>query len=137
MVGRGRFIIRSATPADAPALAALTAGAMAERPQDVHHQVAALTGSVLVAEAPDGAVAGFASMIESGDVPMLVELYVGREYRRRGAGSGLVAAVIEAARLTGKAGVSLSVHPDNAKARRLYRRHGFVAEDEALMALRL
>ena len=52
-------------------------------------------------------------------VPVLVELYVGREYRRRGAGSALVAAVIEAARAAGKAGVSLGVHPDNAKARRL------------------
>jgi ribosomal protein S18 acetylase RimI-like enzyme len=66
-------------------------------------------------------------------VPVLVELYVGREYRRRGVGSALVAAAIKAA---GKAGVSLGVHPDNARARRLYRRHGFVAEGEALMALR-
>jgi len=38
----------------------------------------------------------------------------------------LVAAVIESARRAGKAGVSLSVHPDNARARRLYASLGFV-----------
>ena len=132
-----RFVIRSATHADAPALMALIAAAMAERPQDTHLDLAQLPCPVLVAVDRGGCVAGFASMIENGDVPVLVELYVGREYRRRGAGSGLVAAVIESARRAGKAGVSLSVHPDNARARRLYRRHGFVAEGEALMALRL
>jgi GNAT superfamily N-acetyltransferase len=78
----------------------------------------------------------FASMIESGNVPVLVELYVGREYRRRGAGSALVEAVIEAARVAGKASMSLGLHPA-MPGRRLYRRHGFVAEGDALMALRL
>jgi diamine N-acetyltransferase len=67
---------------------------------------------------------------------VLVELYVGRKYRRRGAGSTLMAAAIEAAGAAGKAGVLLGVHPDNARTRRLYRRHGFVAEGDALMALR-
>jgi ribosomal protein S18 acetylase RimI-like enzyme len=47
-----------------------------------------------------------------------------------------VAAAIEGARAAGKAGVLLGVHPDDATARRLYRRHGFVAEGEPLMALR-
>jgi ribosomal protein S18 acetylase RimI-like enzyme len=137
MVGRmGRFVIRAATFADAPTLAELTAAAMAERPQDTHHDVAQLPCPVLVAANRAGCVAGFASMIESGDVPVLVELYVGHEYRRQGAGSALLAAVVEAARVAGKAGVSLGVHPDNARARRLYRRHGFVAEGGALMALR-
>jgi ribosomal protein S18 acetylase RimI-like enzyme len=136
MVARScRFVIRSATRADASALLALTGAAMAERPQDTHHDVAQLPWPVLLATDRSGCVAGFASMIDSGDVPVLVELYVRREYRRRGAGSALVAAVIKAARAAGKAGVSLGVHPDNARARRLYRRHGFVAEGEALMAL--
>jgi hypothetical protein len=47
------------------------------------------------------------------------------------------AAVVEAARAAGKAGVSLGVHLENARAGRLSRRHGFVAEGEALMALRI
>jgi ribosomal protein S18 acetylase RimI-like enzyme len=47
-----------------------------------------------------------------------------------------MAAAIEAAGAAGKAGVLLGVHPDNARTRRLYRRHGFVAEGDALMALR-
>jgi hypothetical protein len=66
-----------------------------------------------------GCVGGFASTIESGDVPVLVELYVAREYRRQY-----------------WLGVIGGVHPNNTKARRLCRRHGFVAEGGALMALR-
>ena len=98
--------------------------------------MAQLPASLLVAVDRAGCVAGFASMIESGDVPVLVELYVGRQYRRRGAGSALVTAVIRAARAAGKAGVSLGVHADNARARRLYRRHGLVEEGGAVMAVR-
>jgi ribosomal protein S18 acetylase RimI-like enzyme len=76
-------------------------------------------------------------MTEGAGVTWLVELCVGREHRRRGAGSALVAAVIAAAKAAGHAEVKLGVHADNARARRLYARHGFVAEGESAMALRL
>ena len=134
----GRFAVRAATFADAPALMELEAAARAERPQDLHMQTSALSCPVLVALDRDGAVAGFARTIDGpGGCLTLIELYVARSQRRRGCGSALVAAVVAAARAAGREGVSLGVNADNARARRLYGRHGFRAVGEAVMVLRL
>lgn len=57
------------------------------------------------------------------------ELYVLQPYRRRGVATALMRRVQALAQELGLAGVRLLVRPENAAARRLYRRLGFVEHE--------
>ena len=57
--------------------------------------------------------------------------------RGRGIGSALLRAAVEAAWASGLTRIELSVRADNAKARALYERHGFVTEGLLRRAFRL
>lgn len=94
-------------------------------------------GMVLVAESESGIV-GYAVLtwgysIESGGVESLLdELYVVEQ--RRGLGSALLGACLDAARAHGARSMFLETEAHNDGARRLYERHGFLAEDSVWMA---
>jgi ribosomal protein S18 acetylase RimI-like enzyme len=79
----------------------------------------------LVAEL-GGEIAGLAS-VEGAAVAQLGML-VAPAWRRRGVGSALLEASIEAARALGAHKVSLQVWPHNEAALRLYYRYGFERE---------
>jgi ribosomal protein S18 acetylase RimI-like enzyme len=64
---------------------------------------------------------------ERATVATLFGMYVTPRARGRGVGAALVAAVVEEARRRGKSEVVLEVTSDNAAARALYERCGFVA----------
>jgi mycothiol synthase len=89
-------VVRPATAADLPAIAALghAAVALGDYPDATHGDVernlatiAAEPPSAFVAVAPDGAVAGYVA-------PRLNDLYVERSHRRRGYGTTLVDAAV-------------------------------------------
>ena len=97
-------------------------------------------GTVLVAES-GSAIVGYAVLtwgysIESGGVESLLdELYVAEQ--RRGFGSALLAACLDAARAHGARTMFLETEAHNEGARRLYARHGFLAEDSVWMGREL
>lgn len=57
-----------------------------------------------------------------------IGMMVAPEWRGRGVGSALMAAAIDWAERAGVEKLALSVYPDNAPARALYRKFGFVEE---------
>ena len=93
-------------------------------------------GTVLVAESGADLV-GYAVLtwgysIESGGVESLLdEIYVIEQ--RRGLGSALLVACLDAARAHGARSMFLETEAHNDGARRLYERHGFLAEDSVWM----
>lgn len=138
------MILRDATAADAPALAAIYApevlhgtATAEEVPPGVDEMAArvARTSAAglpwLVAEA-DGAVVGYAyarPYHERAAYRFTVEdaVYVAAAARRRGAGSALLAQLIERASALGLAQMIASITPqDGAASIALHARHGFV-----------
>lgn len=93
------------------------------------------TNTVLVAQEPAGAWAGFVAL-RRGEVPACVRadkplqlqrIYVVRGWHGRGAGAFLLDAALRAARAGGHDALWLQVWERNARARRFYEKHGFVA----------
>jgi GNAT superfamily N-acetyltransferase len=90
----------------------------------------------------EGRVEGFALLVAflsnhlGGIVCEVDELYVAPEHRRRGHGSAIFAA-IETGRVwpSAPAGIALGVSAENAAARRLYERSGFVAAGTMMVRL--
>lgn len=75
----------------------------------------------------DGRVVGFQYSVpgdEAGTVH-LVRLTVSPDVQRRGVGSSLLAAAIDAYRAQGLRGISLNTQADNLASKRLYRKFGF------------
>jgi|SRR5690606_20025714 len=80
---------------------------------------------VLVAEAADRSVAGYAVLWVSGSVADLPRLAVDQRHRRRGLGRGLLEALIARARRQGCTEMLLEVRAGNRAAVDLYRTAGF------------
>ena len=101
-------------------------------------------GVVVVAEAPRGrglagyAVGTFGFDLEfGGPDSFLTELFVQPRHRRAGLGARLLEATIGALRDGGAQAATLLVWPENAAARRLYARAGFVETPRLAMTRRL
>jgi len=75
------------------------------------------------------------STAEGGKVALLEDLVVRPDHRGRGLGTRLLRAAVDWARKEGLMRITLLTDADNARARRLYLRHGFVAS--AMQPLRL
>jgi GNAT superfamily N-acetyltransferase len=90
--------------------------------------------SVLVAQGPDEAWAGFVALrrgappacVRAHAPVQLQRIYVVRSWHGRGAGAFLLEAAREAARAEGADALWLQVWERNARARRFYEKHGFV-----------
>ena len=88
----------------------------------------------LLAETPEGAVAGFVqlyplwSSVRMKPLWLLNDLFVDPAFRSQGAASALLEAAKDLARETGACGLSLETAADNLKARALYKRFGFELE---------
>jgi GNAT superfamily N-acetyltransferase len=87
---------------------------------------------VLVAEAPDGALAGFTQLLPSfssvavAPVFILNDLFVAPPQRRAGVGRALLQAAASFARATGAVRLSLATAIDNRPAQALYESLGWV-----------
>jgi phosphinothricin acetyltransferase len=85
---------------------------------------------IVVADDPDGAVIAFAACSAYRDRPCYVgiaefSVYVRRDWRGRGAGQVVLAALIEAAGTAGLWKLVSRVFPENTASRALLRRMGF------------
>lgn len=78
----------------------------------------------LAGEAPVGMAVGMSGV--SSTAREVVAVWVDPDWRGRGVADKLVSSVVELARSEDVQQVGLWVTEDNASARRLYRRHGFV-----------
>ncbi|MFN3596881.1 MAG: GNAT family N-acetyltransferase [Rubricoccaceae bacterium] len=133
------MLLRPATPADAPALAALDAEAFSAEgyPVFVFRQWLDLfEGLVFVAEGagPDaGALAGYAAagVAADGACGWILSAGVTPAARGRGLARRLAQAALDALAARGIREVRLTVAPGNAAARAVYRHLGFA--DEALV----
>jgi ribosomal-protein-alanine N-acetyltransferase len=81
-------------------------------------------GTLLVAEAPDGGLAGLAVVV--GRTSPELGMLVAEGLRRRGVGHALVDACVAWARAAGARELLLHVFPHNTAAVALYEKHGFV-----------
>ena len=132
--------IRSASPADAPAIVRLIQVMAAEGDHEsplteafVPVYLASPVCHVLLAETSGQAV-GLLSyhirpdLYHAAGSCYVEELVVDPSWRGQGIGGALLDEVLDRAAEAGCAEVSLSVMPDNAGAIRLYRQHGLVEE---------
>lgn len=132
--------IRSATPADIPALVALMTTFYAESNFPLPSGPATRAFEALLADPSlggvwlaecDGAAVGHAvltigfSMEYGGLRGVIDDLYVRPESRGQGAGGRLLDALRAAATARGVRSLHVEVGPDNARARRLYERAGY------------
>lgn len=79
----------------------------------------------LAAEAPDGALLGWAGLLSIGETAEILTVGVVPHARRLGLGSRLLAALCDEARRRGASEAFLEVRVDNVAARALYARDGF------------
>jgi GNAT superfamily N-acetyltransferase len=133
--------LRTATVADAGALATLAAEQLAEHgllfeETDLGRVVkdaltAGESGFWLIAFAPEDAAIGFAylplfwSLEHGGRVAWLEEMYVLPDHRGQGVGAALVREACAQAAALGCKAVDLEVDDSHARAARLYEREGF------------
>lgn len=91
-------------------------------------EIAGPHGYYLVAEAPDGAVDGYAGLLapRGGGQADIQTIAVVDRARRRGLGRTLMRALLDEARRRGAGEVFLEVRADNPGARALYDTLGFV-----------
>jgi GNAT superfamily N-acetyltransferase len=82
--------------------------------------------TVLVAEADDGAVTGFAAA--SADTGEIHALYVAPDHWRRGIGAALLAAAHQALIAAGRDQAVLWVFAENGPARAFYAAHGYAPD---------
>ena len=143
----GSFVVREATPADAPALVALGA-AVGREPEgwlitttawrsvgDERRYLRALrrhpNAAVYVAEAAEGIVGRLSVARDPHPASHHVAdlgLMVAATHRRRGIGRALLQAAVEWARVVGVRKLELHVFPHNDAAIALYRSFGFERE---------
>jgi len=137
--------IRTATPADAPAVVSL----MAQLAKHTRGHIDAGVDNrfcdmlelppyaILVAEDGRGQVIGLLTaskrwtLWHSGPCTLIEELVVDESARRQGVGRGLIQAALDWARAQGCSEVEVSTDEDNTAAQAFYRQLGF--ESEALL----
>jgi ribosomal-protein-alanine N-acetyltransferase len=73
----------------------------------------------------EGRVAGYAFLWVIFEQAHLINIAVGREFRRHGLGEALLVHALERARTQGGESIHLEVRESNATAIALYRKHGF------------
>lgn len=130
-------MIRAATGADVPAIAALEAEALGADAWSEGLVREGVQGNLptihyLVAgrdEDGDGAVSGYAVASVAGDIAELQRIAVRPEVRRTGLASQLLGEVLALARAGGADRVLLEVRDTNAGALAFYAAHGFVEVD--------
>ena len=127
-----RFGLRASAPADVAALTDLWVAAWRATGLAVDFEarrdwfavrlaeLAANSADIVVAEAEDGALAGFVTI--QPDSGHLDQLCVAPARQ----GSGVAALLLEAAKARAPGCVRLEVNADNARARRFYLREGFI-----------
>lgn len=110
-------------------LALLHAQCFPEEPWDADalRRILALSGGFGRLAWDGNMPAGFVLARDLGDECEILSLGVVPEYRQRGAGGALLQALFEEAARRGRPSVVLEVAADNAAARALYSRAGFVA----------
>ena len=91
-----------------------------------------LAGHSRVAVTPEGTVAGFATVLGSGPVRELEDLFVDPEHQGRGIGAQLVADAASLARRDGAVRIEVSGNPH---ASRFYARVGFERDGEVATQL--
>ncbi|MFD3760392.1 GNAT family N-acetyltransferase [Streptomyces sp. NPDC058622] len=144
-------MIRTARPADLDAIAALHTRARAtyyqgRLPQETYGRAAELArtregwshavarsaahGSVLCAER-NGRIVGVAAYRTADGETTLTQLHVDPDRWRRGTGSALHAACLDAWRRAGTARVRLEVYEHNLRAQAFYARQGWLPEPES------
>lgn len=141
--------LRSARPADLPALAALEVASFPDPWSErmLANEIAGAWSTVLVVE-EDGEVMGYAVFRRAADEAELLSVAVAPGVRRRGLGRRLVVAGLTRMRQDGARTCYLEVRPANRPARALYRSLGFRevgrrrryyrdGSDALVMALRL
>jgi ribosomal protein S18 acetylase RimI-like enzyme len=129
------MLIRPATPADLPALAAVEREAFADEayPPFFFRQAHDLwPGLLRVAEAPPGRAVGYVLAAVGGrpGEAWVLSAAVRASHRGRGLGAALMEDVQAVLAARGVRAVRLTVHPGNAGAVRLYRRLGYEVERE-------
>jgi ribosomal-protein-alanine N-acetyltransferase len=118
-------VIRPATPADRPALVRLQSHLPEPSPDllDAALDDAALTpATALVSAAEDEAPVAYLLAVPGDGTTYVAELVVAPDHRREGRARALLAACAERA---GDDALTVTVAPDNAAARSLYRDCGF------------
>ena len=146
------FQIRAAAPADMDQLCALASELLiniraegnAEDARRVFEHVMNSTdlGQVVVAES-QGTLCGYAYASYEwraefrGETMDIVALFVSPQWRSKGVGGSLIAALVENARHRGILRVSAEVHPGNAGIERTLESSGFDPERRTLWGLRL
>jgi len=146
------FEIRAATPADLDQLCLLASELLtniraegnAEDARRVFEHIMNSTdlGLVVVAESK-GALCGYAYASYEwraefrGETMDIVALFVSPQWRSKGVGGSLIAALVENARQRGIRRVSAEVHPGNAGIERTLESSGFDPERRTLWGLRL
>ncbi len=79
----------------------------------------------LVAQAPDGSIAGYCGLYLAVDEAEITNVAVRETDRQRGIGDALLAALLREAEQRGTRRIYLEVRVSNDAAIRLYKKHGF------------
>ena len=146
------FEIRAATPADMDQLCVLASELLtniraegnAEDARRVFEHImnSADVGRVVVAESK-GALCGYAYASYEwraefrGETMDIVALFVSPQWRSKGVGRSLIAALLENARQRGIRRISAEVHPGNSAIERTLESSGFDPERRTLWGFRL
>ncbi len=122
---------RAADVADLVAIVEIDAEAFVELPYPaffLRQSIDAFGGLLRVVEQPRGEVAGYALGVMTAGEPTgwILSMAVRPERRRTGVAAALLSDIEERLAACGAGRVLLTVEPDNAPARRLYARHGYI-----------
>ena len=130
-VSADALVLRHAGPADLEQVARLELDCFTSDPwprQSFESFIDRAGVTFIVAEDParDGAIVGYAVLIQVAGEAELLNLAVAKDARRSGIGSSLLDSLLEAAARDGIGTIYLEVRESNAAARGLYAAHGFV-----------
>lgn len=120
--------IRSAVPSDLPGLVSLEQACFAIpwSEESLRQELTANPAArCIVAQSPDGFLAGYAAMWSVLDEGQITNIAVDPAWRRLGIGRDLLQALIHLAEKEGLASLFLEVRLGNTAARRLYESSGF------------
>lgn len=141
----GSFVVRRASPADAPIFAPLfdayrqfygLAADLALSQRYLTERLERDESMVLLAEAPGGEALGFVqlyptfSSLRAARVFVLYDLFVAGEARRLGVARALMRAAVEEARAAGAVALTLQTARTNVAAQRLYESLGWRRDEE-------